>query len=82
MIDKNTNSEEIEMQTELKSVTNRRKLKELTEELGFVGLRFMIDPQSATSPEAVIEDICSYLEEQKMEFANSELMFTSVPIIS
>ena len=65
-----------EIRTELKSETNKERLKSLTAILGFSSLRLMVDPQKSPSTEAVIEDVCDYLEEQNNGFKKSEHQFS------
>jgi hypothetical protein len=48
-----------------KSQKNNDRLGKLSNELGFSSIRLMFDPQAIPeSSEAVIEDICLFLEEE------------------
>ena len=52
----------METEIKLKSQENLKKLDRLAKELGFESIRLMVDPQRNSSTEAVVDDICGFLE--------------------
>ena len=60
----------------LKSAANLSRLQALSADLKFDSLRLMIDPERTPSSEAVIEDLCMFLEEEQNGMRNSEILFS------
>ena len=52
-------------ETTLRSQENLQKLRKLATEIAFEGIRLTLDPQKITSAEAVIDDLCKYLQDEK-----------------